>query len=133
MNDEQAPKKKLKRQRRANVQGGRERTGRSHRVYVSEEEAVRLAKLAAEQHVTVPRLLVESALSGAETPTQRRAAIAELFALRRSLAGMANNVNQLARAANTDGRAPVGTAAALQSIVRAVERIDETIDRVAAP
>lgn len=132
MNDEQAPKTKVKRQRRANVQGGRERTGRSHRVYVSEEEAVRLTKLAAEQHVTVPRLLVESALSGAETPTQRRAAIAELFALRRSLAGMANNVNQLARAANTDGRAPVGTAAALESIVRAVEGIDETIDRVAA-
>jgi hypothetical protein len=132
MNDDQASPRKLKRQRRANVPGGRERTGRSHRVYVSEDEAVRLAKLAAEQHVTVPRLLVESALSGRETPTQRRAVLAELFALRRSLAGMANNVNQIARVANTDGRAPVGTAAALEGIVRAVERIDATIDRVAA-
>jgi len=132
MHDEQAPTRRLKRQRRANVAGGRERTGRSHRVYVSEEEEVRLAKLAAEQRVTVPRLLVESALSGVETSTQRRATIAELFALRRSLAGMANNVNQIARAANTDGRAPVGTAAALQSIVGAVEKIDATIDRVAA-
>jgi hypothetical protein len=132
MNDDQAPRKKLKRQRRANVPGGRERTGRSHRVYVSEDEAVRLAKLAAEQHVTVPRLLVESALSGKETPTQRRAALTELFALRRSLAGMANNVNQIARAANTDGRAPVGTAAALGGIARAVDKIDATIDRVAA-
>ena len=45
---------------------------------------------------------------------------------------MANNVNQIARAANTDGRAPVGTAAALEGIVHAVERIDATIDRVAA-
>lgn len=132
MSDEQAPKKQLQRQRRANVPGGRERTGRSHRVYVSEDEAVRLAKRAAEQRVTVPRLLVESALSDVETPTERRAAIAELFALRRSLAGMANNVNQLARAANTNGRAPVGTGAALEGIVRAVERIDAAIDRVAA-
>jgi hypothetical protein len=33
--------------------------------FVTEEEAVRLAKLPAEQRVTVPRLLVESALSAA--------------------------------------------------------------------
>jgi Bacterial mobilisation protein (MobC) len=58
--------------------------------------------------------------------------LAELFALRRLSAGMANNVNQIARVANTDGRAPVGTAAALEGIARAVERIDATIDRVAA-
>ena len=78
---------------------------------------MRLAKLAAEQHVTVPRLLVESARRGGETPTQRRGGD------RRScsrcgaqLAGIANNVNQLARVANTDGRAPVGTAAALEGV-----------------
>jgi hypothetical protein len=59
--------------------------------------------------VSVPRLLVESALSGVETPAERRAWIAELFELRRLLATVANNVNQLARTANTTGELPTGT------------------------
>ena len=53
---------------------------------------------AAELGVSVLRLLVESALSGLETPTERRETVAELFELRRLLATVANNVNQLARA-----------------------------------
>ena len=56
----------------------------------------------------MPRLLVESALSGVETPAERRAWIAELFELRRLLATVANNVNQLAKVANTSGELPAG-------------------------
>jgi Bacterial mobilisation protein (MobC) len=59
---------------------------------------------AAELGVSVPRLLVESALSGVETPGERRRLVAELFETRRLLATVANNVNQLARAANISGR-----------------------------
>ena len=54
----------------------------------------------------MPRLLVESALPGVETPAERRAWLAELFELRRLLATVANNVNQLARVANTSGELP---------------------------
>ena len=61
---------------------------------------------AGELGVSVPRLLVESALSGVETPAERRAWIAGLFELRRLLATVANNVNQLAKVANTSGELP---------------------------
>jgi Bacterial mobilisation protein (MobC) len=53
--------------------------------------------------VSVPRLMVESALSGIETPTDRRRLVAELFETRRLLATVANNVNQLAHSANISG------------------------------
>ena len=43
-------------------------------------------------------------LEGRETPTERRQLIAELFEARRLLATVANNVNQLARAANISGQ-----------------------------
>ena len=58
--------------------------------------------------MSVPRLMVESALSGVETPTERRATITELFETRRLLATVANNVNQLARSANISGQVHEG-------------------------
>jgi len=125
MNDHTAPTKKLTRRRRANVPGGRHH---SHEVRVTPEEEAQLAQRAEAQRVSVPRLMIESALSDTgETPTQRREAMTELFAIRRHLAGLTNNVNQLARLANTDGRLPVGTAAALQDIRLVVDKIDATI------
>ena len=125
MNEHTAPKTKLARRRRANVPGGRHH---SHEVRVTPEEEAQLAQRAGAQRVSVPRLLIESALSDTgETPTQRRAAMTELFAIRRQLAGLTNNVNQLARLGNTDGRLPVGTAAALQEIRDVVDKIDPAI------
>ena len=101
-------------------------------VRVTEAEETQLAQLAGEQDVTIPRLLVESALAGVgETPSQRRLAMVELFAIRRQLAGVATNVNQIARAVNTDGRLPVGSAAALARIEEVVERIDQAIEGLA--
>jgi hypothetical protein len=120
---------KLARRRRTNVAGGRQH---KHEVKVTQDEAARLAVKAAEQHVTVPRLLVESALSGdGETSTQRRDAMSELFAIRRQLVGVARNVNQLARLGNTDRRTPVGTAAALERIHVVVDKVDGAIDGLA--
>jgi len=131
MSDHTAPKKKLARRRRANVPGGRQG---SHVVRVTAGEERQLAELAAEQQVSVPRLLIERALAGAgETPTERRAAMSELFAIRRQLAGLTNNVNQLARIANTDGRVPAGTADALQDIRVVVDRIDAAITELGLP
>lgn len=73
-------------------------------VRLSEAEREQLRDRADARGVSVPRLLVESALQGRETPTERRAMLAELFALRRLVATVANNVNQLARVANISGQ-----------------------------
>ena len=48
--------------------------------------------------------MVEAALEGRQTPTELRNEIAALFELRRLLATVANNVNQLARSANIAGQ-----------------------------
>ncbi len=93
---------------------GRARRGREpspRRVYqqvkLTELEREQLRCRAAELGVSVPRLLVESALGGSsETATERRREVAELFEVRRLLATVANNVNQLARLANTSGEPP---------------------------
>lgn len=130
MSEQTGPKKQLARRRRANAPGGRPH---QHMVRVTVEEEARLRLLAEGQAVTIPRLLVEAALAGGgETPTQRREAMTELFRIRRQLAGLTTNVNQIARAVNTDGRMPVGSAAALARIEDVVEKIDAAIDGLAA-
>lgn len=118
----------FRRRRRANVAGGRQH---KHEVKVTPDEEARLLMLAGEQRVSVPRLLVESALaSGGETPTQRREALAELFAVHRVLAGMANNVNQIARATNATGEVQADMAASLEAVRRSARRLDQVIDRL---
>jgi len=130
MPEPQPPRQKLRRRRRANVAGGRPFT---HGVRVTVEEEAQLVRLAEEQHVSVPRLLVESALSRAgDTPSARRKAMADLFAMRRQLAGLATNVNQLAKVANTEGQVPVGTAAALTAIAELAAKLEVAVDAVNA-
>ena len=83
--------------------------GVEQKVRLSLEERRQLRERAAELGVSVPRLLVESALSGRRRrSTDRRAMIAELFEVRRLLATVANNVNQLAKVANTSGEVGAG-------------------------
>ena len=87
-----------------------------------------LARLATEQGVSVPRLLVESAMAGdRETAARRRDAMVELFAVRRLLAAVSNNVNQVARHANAGEEFPADAAATLKAVKRLVLRIDATI------
>ena len=114
---------------------GRVRRGRGsapRRVYqqvkLTEDERDQLRARAAELGMSVPRLLVESALSGVETPTDRRRMIADLFEVRRLLATIANNVNQLAHAANISGQVSEGlrlekTLADVDEILVALRRI----------
>lgn len=116
----------LARRRRANAAGGR---AHRHVVRVSPEEEGRLLALAEAQHVTVPRLLVESALAPAgETSTQRRDAIAELFRVHRLLAAVSNNVNQMARATNATGEVQSEMVQTLRAVRRTAERVDAVID-----
>ena len=104
-----------------------------HEVKVTAEQETRLLELAAEQRVSVSRLLVESALTPApgETVTERRNAMAELFALHRLLAAVSNNVNQLAKVANATGEIPPEVHETLHAVRRIAERIDSTIDGLA--
>ncbi len=121
--------KELRRRRQANVLGGRKRR---HEVLVTEREAEELRRLADEQRVSVPRLLIESALSATgETSTRRRAAMSELFAIRRVLAGVANNINQIARVANTEERVSGELRATLAELDARMQMLDETIDELA--
>ena len=78
------------------------------KVKLTDEERDQLRARAAELGVSVPRLMVESALSGVDTPTDRRRLVAELFETRRLLATVANNVNQLAHSANISGQVHEG-------------------------
>jgi hypothetical protein len=119
------------RRRQANAEGGRPHR---HEVLATEEQEARLRQLADEQRVTVPRLLVEAALAQqGETPTQRRDTMTELFRLQRLLAGVANNINQLARAANSTGELPEQLGVTMAALRRTSERIDDAIDRLARP
>ena len=102
---------------------------------MSPEEEGMLLRLAAEQGVTVPRLLVESALAAeaGETPSERRNAMAELFALHRLLASISNNVNQMAKATNATGEVQTELGATLSAVRRTAERIDQAIDGLSLP
>lgn len=124
--EEESTRRPLARRRRANVAGGRHH---KHEVKVSPEEEARLVRLAAKHRVSVPRLLVEAALTEArETPTERRNAIASLFGLHRLLGSIANNVNQMAKATNATGEVQADLRATMAAVRRTAERIDEAVD-----
>ena len=74
-------------------------------VRVSDQERDALAAKAARVGVTIPRLMVEAALEGdgSEIRRERLALARALNETRATLATVANNVNQLARVANTTG------------------------------
>lgn len=122
----------LRRRRRANVVGGRTH---KHEVWVSAEEELALLGRANVAGVSVPRLLVESALADrsedAGLGAGRMAALTDLFALTRLVAAMSRNVNQLAKVANATGELPAETEATLAAIRRTVGRLDDLAETVA--
>lgn len=119
------------RRRRANVPGGRQH---QHQVKVTPEEEAVLLRLAQRHGVTIPRLLVESALATerGETITERREAVALLFGLHRLLAGIANNVNQIARATNATHEMQDQMSDVLVAVRRTAGRIDDAVDRLSS-
>jgi len=122
--------RRFARRRQANEVGGR---SHSHRVKVTAEEAAALAQRAEERGVSVPRLMVETALADparSETAAERQEAMVELFAVRRLLAAVSNNVNQLARQANSTGQVPAEAAATIAAARRLAGRIDGAIDEL---
>ncbi len=102
-------------------------------VKVTAADQARLESLAEERSVTVPRLLVESALlDRAETeqttfatPAERQTIISHLFRLERLTLNAANNVNQIARYAHDVRGFPEGAHDALLMARGVATRIDE--------
>lgn len=68
---------------------------------------------------------------GGETAAMRRDVIAELFAVHRLLATIANNVNQIAKATNATLETQPETFAVMAAVKRTAERIDDVIDGLA--
>jgi hypothetical protein len=122
------PGRSGKRRRQANRTGGR---SVRQEVKLTPEESAALRLRAAKLGISVPRLLVESALAERETATEHREQMAELFALRRLGAAIGNNVNQLARKANIDDEFPAEAAPVLDQISRLMVRIDATLNTLA--
>lgn len=120
--------RRLSRQRARNVPGGRPFR---HVVKASEAEEARLVVLAARHQMTIPRLLVMSALERSDeiTAADKRELLTELFVIHRLLGNMANNVNQLAKVANSTRELPPQTDAVLSAAWSTLHRIDGQIER----
>jgi len=116
--------------RRRRVEGGRHHR---HVVRVTPEEEAQLLTLALRYRVSVPKLLVDSALAGgseaaAENASVRSALVAELFGMHRLLANVANNVNQMTKALHATGELPPQTGEVLAAARRTAMKIDDVID-----
>ncbi len=117
---------KLSRRRRENRPAG---TKKRREVWVTAEEDGALIAKAASQKVTVPNLLISTALSEySDSPTERRALAAELMAVHTLLARSSNNINQLARQANATGEIPAEAHESLKFIRSVAMRIDRALD-----
>jgi phage-related minor tail protein len=129
MSETKVSPRERNRRRRANVLGGRQHR---HEVGVSPEEEALLLQRALSRGVTVPRLLVEAALATdtGQTATDRHDALVELFRIRRYLAAVSNNVNQIARATNAGSSAGAELAHTLKAVRETCESIDAALNDV---
>ena len=121
--------RRLSRKRASNVTGGRPFR---HVVRVGEAEEAKLVVAAAQHRVTIPRLLVMSALERSDeiTAADKRELLVELFRVNRLLGNMANNVNQIAKAVNsTGGEVPPQTDAVMSALRVMVQRVNVEIER----
>ncbi|BEH02781.1 hypothetical protein brsh051_20620 [Brooklawnia propionicigenes] len=120
--------RRLSRRRARNVTGGRPFR---HEVKVSEAEEAQLVVLAARHRVTIPRLLVMSTLERSDeiTAADKRELLTELLVIHRLLGNVANNVNQIAKVANSTRELPPQTDAVLSAAWSTLHRIDGQIER----
>lgn len=126
LTEENAGRSRLSRRRRENKPAG---TKKRRDLWVTVEEEAALVARAEREKVTVPNLLISSALSAqSDSPTERRAIAAELMSLHNLLARSSNNINQLARQANATSEFPVEAREALKHIRSVAMRIDRTIE-----
>jgi hypothetical protein len=135
---EEQDENRAERSARRRSQGRQQRAegGRRNRVDVklTDEEMVQVKARAISLGVSAPRLLVETALyGGVATVSERHQLYRELAAVRRLVAALGNNVNQLARIANSTGHLEPETGAAMDATRRAVTRLDDLLATMTAP
>ena len=126
MSEEDTARSRFSRRRRENKPAG---SKKRRDFWVTVEEEAALVARAEREKVTVPNLLISSALSEhSDSPTERRAIAAELMSLHNLLARSSNNINQLARQANATSEFPAEAREALKHIRSVAMRIDAAID-----
>jgi hypothetical protein len=95
-----------------------------------------LSEAATATGTTMPGFLARSGLAAAEDLDKsasliagRREVVAELFAARRHLGHVGNNLNQVARILNAGGN-PTGVATVISAVGHAVLRVQQATDRL---
>jgi hypothetical protein len=115
----------------------REPGGREYRVEVkmSAREKEQIERRAARLGLSVPRMLVESVLSGAGAAVaERHALYRELYAVHHLLTGVAGKLNLLADESAAPGRAVAKeNTAAAQAAARVLGRLDTLLAAMPSP
>ncbi|MGW4071368.1 plasmid mobilization protein [Nocardia grenadensis] len=93
---------------------------------LTDEEHRALTERAETVGMTVPRLLVESALESTQAEAGRAHAALQLLDLEHQIRRVGANLNQLVRYAHQNKEIAEGTDMALRSVVRACLSLDET-------
>ncbi|MBF6234825.1 plasmid mobilization protein [Nocardia farcinica] len=114
---------RARRERQANVAGGRPHR---HIVKLSDAEHDDLMRRAAEAGVSVPRLLVESAMDSSRVEAGRAHAAMRLLELDDQIRRVGNNLNQLVRYAHQNREVPEHLVDALHAVTRACLSVDAT-------
>lgn len=107
--------------------------GRGQVIYLrcTEAEYLAVARKAAEAGVSPQRFLLETALDPRRIGVaERRGLVASFLAARRTLAGLATNVNQLAKVANATGEVSPTTPFLLARIEAAEAALTEAVEAV---
>ncbi|GAA0968949.1 plasmid mobilization relaxosome protein MobC [Actinocorallia libanotica] len=117
-------------QRRRRVPGGRRH---QHLVRFDDAEQTIVAAAAAEAGLTVPHFIAETVLLAVRrrdrlSIADRLALSGQLGAHQRLLRALGNNINQLARTANSTGTVPAEIAPALRAVVNLVDRMGAFLD-----
>ncbi|MFI0961374.1 plasmid mobilization protein [Streptomyces sp. NPDC021080] len=105
-------------------------------IRLDDDEWSRLTTAARTSRKSLPAYLVRAGLAAAEDAENTAAVIAghrdliaELFAARRHLGQVGNNLNQVARAVNSGGQ-PAELDAVVSAVQRAVARVQAVTDRL---
>lgn len=120
------------RRRQARADGGR---SRRYVVKVTPDEEAQLEARATELNVSVSRYLIELALAsdeglGSMPRSERDEIVKALFGIQRLAANAANNINQIARWANTNSSFPVDAELTLQAYRELALTVDDALARV---
>jgi len=116
--------------RRHRVQGGRPN---AVKIRLTDTEYTAVTARACEARVSVQRFLTDCALTRRQQPVAVPSAVtAELAALRRLTANLANNINQIARKLNSGGSPDASIDPALDAVRRTMDRLDRALSAVTA-